>query len=107
MKNRTRKIICYTGIGARKNGIHTEKQFMKTIKNNNQNFSKLPAKNNVKGWVKWSGASYTTRKICKKRLEQNASNDKRRIQAFCKKSPFKYHPIMREQYEKICSKISK
>lgn len=77
--NNTRKVICYTGIGARKNAKHTVKNFRKIVKkqysrsdckrleNNKKKYgfkAECPKKQNINGWVKFFGADYTTAKAC-------------------------------------------
>ena len=67
----TRKMIFYTGRGARKNGKHTVKQFLKVARkvyspaacrrmkrshNKTQYGLVCPSKNNVNGWVQFMGA---------------------------------------------------
>jgi hypothetical protein len=64
------KVICYTGIGSRKNGKHTAKNIKKIAKRNLKNTCKItkncPKNNNIKGWVKYMGAVYKTPKNCDK-----------------------------------------
>lgn len=65
------KYICYGGIGAKGNGTHTEKEFLKVMENGGKNFyfgsspsekKKADKKNkelkqyNLDDWLKWSGA---------------------------------------------------
>jgi hypothetical protein len=64
-----KKLIFYTGIGARKNGLHTVNQFMKATQSKNikrvcKTYKKFgtgknshcPKAKNVNGWIKWLGA---------------------------------------------------
>jgi hypothetical protein len=77
--NNTRKVICYTGIGARKNAKHTRKNFGKIVKNqysrseckrlenNKKKYGfkrECPKKGNLNGWVNFFGADYTSAKAC-------------------------------------------
>jgi len=74
-----KKILCYTGIGARKNRRHTIKNVtriakkiftksrcksMKARKKNLGFGSECPKNTNDKGWLNFVGAEYTTRKEC-------------------------------------------
>ncbi len=56
------KTICYTGIGAKKNRNHSPKEFLRAVKKGMKKVCKLthkcPRSNNLKGWVKYSGAEY-------------------------------------------------
>ncbi len=75
MKNKTRKIICYTGIGSKKSGVHTNKNFLKITKKfrkdkiscyDSKGKYRCPKRKNVKGWMKWSGAVLENEEKCKK-----------------------------------------
>jgi len=78
-KTRKNKIICYTGIGAQEDGIHTKKKFMniarkeytsdfcKTMKSSKSN--KCPT--TLKGWVKYFGAMYISPEKCAKIIKKN------------------------------------
>jgi hypothetical protein len=82
------KCVAYTGIGAKPSGLHTPKEFLattrdertvmmcneakkgrrkmtgkSTIDENIYTFStpKCPKKNDVKGWMKWTGANACTK----------------------------------------------
>ena len=59
--------ICYTGIGAKGNGIHTEKEFLKVMKGREYYFGSSPSQkkkakeknkklNNLEAWLEFSGA---------------------------------------------------
>jgi hypothetical protein len=76
---RKNKIICYTGIGARKNAKHTVKNFrkivrkqysrseckkMKNIKKKYGVGSECPKKENIHDWINFFGAIYTSPKAC-------------------------------------------
>lgn len=56
-KKNTSKIY-YTGIGAKKGGIHTEEEFMKAMKQFSKGCKKFMKKKkcNVDDYIKWSGA---------------------------------------------------
>ena len=68
MKNtRKNKVIYYTGIKSRKNGKHSIKNFKK-ITNSNSSCKEMknycPKPNNIKGWIKFYGAEYTSPTKC-------------------------------------------
>ena len=84
--NNTRKIICYTGIGARKNAKHTVKNFRKIVKKQYsrseckrlENLKKkygfkaeCPKKKNINGWVNFFGAEYTSPEDCNSIVKNN------------------------------------
>ena len=59
--------ICYTGVGAKGNGIHTEKEFLKVMKGREYYFGSSPSQkkkakeknkklNNLEAWLEFSGA---------------------------------------------------
>jgi hypothetical protein len=75
------KYVCYDGIGSNKTGTHTEKEFLKLMQKNRNNFNGVPPKNikTVEQWIKWSGA----------------------IKGKCK-TPKK--PITRKEVTKLCEK---
>lgn len=62
------KTICYTGIGAKKTGNHSEKEFMKAI-------TKIQCKQNcpkdLNEWIKYSGADIISQKQCEKNMKKN------------------------------------
>ena len=70
------KVLCYTGVYSRKNGIHMPKEFLRITRkfaNSKSNCTHwktgkytCPPEDNVTGWMKWTGAEYMTRKACKK-----------------------------------------
>ena len=76
MNTRKNKVICYTGINAKKSGKHSIKNFRKITR---KLYSKAqckgmkrsgygtecPKNTNNNGWVKFFGAEYTTPKNCK------------------------------------------
>ena len=70
MNTRKNKVICYTGINAKKSGKHSMKNFRKITR---KLYSKAqckgmkpecPKNTNNNGWVKFFGAEYTTPKNC-------------------------------------------
>jgi len=77
-KTRKNKIICYTGIGSRKNGKHNAKKYMKivkkeypkrvcnTMKLSSKKSNRCPKYTNLNGWVKYFGANYKTSEECDK-----------------------------------------
>jgi hypothetical protein len=84
--NTTRKVICYTGIGARKNAKHTRKNFGKIIKKQYsraeckrlKNLKKeygfkreCPKKGNINGWIDFFGAGYTSPEACNSIVKNN------------------------------------
>ncbi len=50
------KYICYTGVGAKKNGNHTEKEFLKRIKKKKFQFKKNEKPQNINQWIDYVGA---------------------------------------------------
>ena len=81
-KSKGTKYVCYTGIGTNKTGTHTEKEFLKVMKKNKNNFNVKPPKNikTSDQWVKWSGAEKGKCKTEKKPLTD------KQIKKLCKKS---------------------
>ena len=86
-------MICYTGIGARKNGKHSISNFRrvtrklyskskcKGMKKNKKELgfgSECPENTNNKGWVDFFGAEYTSRKKCSSIIKNNRLLDKSR-----------------------------
>jgi len=86
-------VICYTGIGARKNGTHRISNFRKvtrklyskskckSMKRDKKKFgfgSECPKNTNNKGWVDFFGAEYTTRKKCSSIMKNNRLLNKSR-----------------------------
>lgn len=84
--NNTRKVICYTGIGARKNAKHTRKNFgkitrklypkavCKRMKNYKKKYgpgSECPKRENINGWVNFFGAEYISPKACNAIVKNN------------------------------------
>jgi hypothetical protein len=82
--NNTRKVICYTGIGAKKNAKHNVKNFRKItrklypkaeckrMKNYKKKYgfgSECPK--NINGWVDYFGADYTSSKNCNSIVKNN------------------------------------
>ena len=69
LSNGKKRVLCYTGILGKKNGVHTRNQFSavtKKIKKSKQcRLSNCPRKGNLKGWVKYTGAEYTTNADCR------------------------------------------
>ena len=53
-------IIYYTGVGANKNGLHTESEFISKMKRNfikdSDEYSHLYKKYKLKQWIEFSGA---------------------------------------------------
>jgi len=81
------KIICYTGMNARKNGKHTPKNYgnitRKLYPNSRckrmENYPKgkrCPKRNNINGWVDFFGAEYTTPEECDAIIKHNEKIDK-------------------------------
>lgn len=70
------KVLCYTGTNSKPNGIHTPDEFLnitrKFAKSKGMCYGwkdgkyKCPKKNNLDGWVEWTGATYTNAKTCRK-----------------------------------------
>lgn len=87
MKNtRKNKVICYTGVGAKKNGKHNVKSFrkitrklypksecmrMKKFKKSFGTGKECPKYTNTNGWVKFFGAKYTSSKECNSIVKSN------------------------------------
>ena len=79
MNNTRKKIICYTGIAAKKSGKHSVKNFRKITR---KIFTKPICKNikkrygsecpkNLNGWVKYFGAEYRTPSECDSIVKNN------------------------------------
>lgn len=68
--------ICYTGVGAKASGMHSDSEFVKRVKAAKvcRNSKTCPAPDNVQGWVDWSGAIKTTPKQCKTIVLSNEHN---------------------------------
>lgn len=86
MNNTRKKIICYTGIGARKNAKHTLKNFRKIVKkqysraeckrmaNLKKKYgfkSECPKKGDTNGWIDFFGAGYTSAEACNSIVKKN------------------------------------
>jgi hypothetical protein len=81
------KIICYTGMNARKNGKHTPKNYgnitrkmypnsrCKKMKNYPDG-KKCPKRNNTNAWVEFLGAEYTSPEGCDAIIKHNKEEDK-------------------------------
>lgn len=63
------KTICYTGIGANKNGLHSEKEFRELVKSQKLCKTKCPKKLN--DWIDWYGAGKTSENVCKNVVKLN------------------------------------
>jgi hypothetical protein len=65
-----RKIICYTGINAKKNGKHSVRNFKRVTRKSYAKqmckTMKCPKRNNIKRWVTLFGAEYRTPEECDK-----------------------------------------
>ena len=83
---RKNKIICYTGIGAKKNAKHTVKNFRKIIrkqyssteckkmKNIKKKYGvgpECPKKENIHAWINFFGARYTSPKACNSSVKED------------------------------------
>ena len=67
------QIVCYTGMGAKRSGIHTEAEFLKGVRRLCPSKSpKCPAEGDVQAWVDWSGAMRRTPTQCKRTMKHNA-----------------------------------
>ena len=68
-----RKIICYTGINAKKSRKHSVRNFKRiTRKSYAKKLCKIikcPKRNNIKKWVNFFGAEYTTPEECDKSVK--------------------------------------
>lgn len=74
--SKTRKVICYTGGHSKKRGVHTPKEFLKVARHISKSkiyctHSKTrkyicPAKDDLKGWMRWTRAKYMDEEECKK-----------------------------------------
>jgi len=78
---RKNKIICYTGIGSRKNAKHSANTFRKITRKvfsksrcngiKERHGSECPKNGNINGWVNYFGAEYTTPKNCNSIVKNN------------------------------------
>lgn len=83
---RKNKVICYTGINARKNGKHSIKSFRnitrkaysksrcKDMKRDKQELgfgSECPKNTNNNGWINYFGAEYTSPEKCDSIMKNN------------------------------------
>lgn len=62
--------ICYSGLGANKNGMHSEKEFRDLIKS--QKLCKYECPKSFKGWMKWFGANKISESKCKNSMKMNS-----------------------------------
>jgi hypothetical protein len=62
-------IICYTGIGANKSGIHTNNEFKKIISKQKLCLTNCPK--TLEEWVDWYGAGKKTKTQCSKVVKLN------------------------------------
>ena len=79
--NTRKKIICYTGIAAKKSGKHSVKNFRKITRKiytkrmcndmKRGGLKECPKNTNVNGWVKYFGAEYRTPKDCDSIVKNN------------------------------------
>jgi len=78
---RKNKIICYTGIAAKKNAKHSSNNFRKITRKvfsksrcreiKKRKGSECPKNGNINGWVNYFGAEYTTPKNCNSMVKNN------------------------------------
>jgi hypothetical protein len=73
------KIVCYTGVGAKRSGVHTDAEFLRAVAAAKCGGSSCPKENDADGWIEWSGAIRNTRAQCASVIRQN-----RRIEAATK-----------------------
>lgn len=71
LSNGKKRVLCYTGIKSRKNGVHTRNQFSAVTKKIKKSkpcrlLNNCPRKGNLKGWMKYTGAEYMTNADCRK-----------------------------------------
>jgi len=87
MNTRKNKIICYTGIISRKNGKHSVKTFKKLTRKLYSNtrckemkkWQKMnpstreicPKRKNIKAWINFLGAEYTSPEECNSMKDKN------------------------------------
>lgn len=74
--SRKSQVICYTGVGAKRSGKHSESEFLKAMKSSAGCKDKCPTDANTKGWIEWSGAERTTAKKCDKMVKKNMLIDR-------------------------------
>ena len=67
------QIVCYTGMGAKRSGVHTEAEFLRGVRRLCPSKSpSCPAEGDVQAWVDWSGAMRRTPAQCKRSMKHNA-----------------------------------
>jgi hypothetical protein len=74
-KSKKDKYICYTGIGSKKSGNHTKKEFLKVMNHNKYNFNEPVPKEvkTVDQWIQFSGAE---KGKCKKDIKDEKISKK-------------------------------
>ena len=69
-KNTGTEIVCYTGVGAKKSGVHSDAEFLKAIESARCT-NNCPAAGDVAGWTEWAGALRRTPARCKALVANN------------------------------------
>lgn len=63
-------VICYTGLGARRSGVHTSAQFMAAMRQFTASCEpKCPTTED--GWIEWSGAGRKSEATCRRVVQVN------------------------------------
>ncbi len=68
-----KKIVCYTGVGAKKSGIHSDAEFLKATET--FRCTSLNCPRDVAGWIEWAGALRNTPAQCKSIVKNNRRID--------------------------------
>ena len=68
----TKRIVCYTGAGARASGIHSDAAFLKAVR---KLHCSKDCPQDVDGWIKWSGALRDSPARCARMVKSNARID--------------------------------
>lgn len=82
------KYICYTGIGSNKTGTHTEKDFLKRMKKNKNNFNQSVPKDikTTDQWIKFVGADKGKCKTKKQKFKLTHKKIKKICRKGCNES---------------------
>jgi hypothetical protein len=60
-------VVCYTGIGAKASGLHTEAEFLTRLRPH----CSRDCPTDLNSWIEWSGAVRTAPTECKRMVQQN------------------------------------
>jgi hypothetical protein len=90
-------VICYTGIGAQKSGVHSDEQFQKIIETQLKKTCRTNCPKTVDGGASNAGAARKSAKQCKDVTRLNLSVDK------ASKAASKANQNLRECVQKQCA----